>query len=196
MAERFIQCSLHWSEILAAAQRGVLRKVLQMRAGQGHSLLNKPNKWWREIEGSCGELALAKATRSFWSGPIGLDAADRVMAKRYDVGQVQVRTRTDPALIIDQRDNPDDIFILVMGETPHFRIMGWIEAREAQQEKYWCSEMPHPNFKVPLADLHEMDELDWGMLLPPETSDRSGFCKKDGHGKYRADQCPVCGSGE
>lgn len=159
-----IWCTLHWSEVMAAAHAGILRRVIDMREGLGYSAKDKPDKWWREIEGNCAEMVVAKVVlKCFWVGLVGIGQEERAKVKRFDVAGLQVRTtaRLDGGLINYRgKDNPADNFVLVVGESPRFRVVGWMRGSEAQQDKYWnTTKLDPPAWLVPQCDLHELESL-------------------------------------
>lgn len=57
----------------------------------------------------------------FWSGSVNS------FKTGGDVGNVQVRThsRKDYDLIVRENDRDEDIFVLVIGKTPEYRVVGW-----------------------------------------------------------------------
>lgn len=82
------------------------------------------------IEGACGEIALAKFMNWFYSGSVN------TYKDGGDVGKIQVRTRSrdDYDLIVRKNDKDSDIFVLVTGERPSYKIHGWIKAGDAKKE--------------------------------------------------------------
>lgn len=159
-----IHYTLQWSEVLMAGTVGVLRKVLHMRRDGGKQChTDKPDKWWREVEGCCAELVVAKLLNIYWTGiAVGFDSKECDKLKRFDVGPYQVRSTDLPGghLLVDENESPDDIFLLVIGESPHFKLVGWLRGREAQLPKYWETErLDYPQFMVPQYVLHELETL-------------------------------------
>lgn len=154
---------LHWSELFLCGVMGVLRKVIMIREGQGQCATDKPDKWAREIEGNCGELVLAKLLKVPWVPRVmGEDKTEREQIKRFDVADLQVRTTHWPNghLLIKPTDNPDDRFVLVVGESPDFRVVGWILARDGMKKEYWDENLPTPAYKIPQQVLHGLESLD------------------------------------
>ena len=142
-------------EQMKAASVGIWRNLQSMwrgaqpRWGQGGAAL-----WGSHIEGAAGELAVAKATNTYWSGALGDYDAD-------DVGKLQIRTthHTEGCLILHPDDADDRPFILVIGSLPSFRLAGWIMGRDGKAAKWWRDGIARPAYFVPQADLRPMGEL-------------------------------------
>jgi len=112
--------------------------------------------WNLSVEGALGEFAVGVAIDEPWNCyPIGDYTAK-------DVGIYQVRTtrREDLGLRINRSDDPEDIFIGVVGENGIYKIMGWIYGGEGQKPKYWRAPVVgRPNFFVPFEYVHGMSQL-------------------------------------
>jgi hypothetical protein len=147
---------LTYPEVMSAALVGVMRQVKNLRVGRKDRYGCDPEDGWTfHIEGACGEMAVAKATRLYWSGAI-----DRLRAD--DVGQFQVRTcsRHSYRLLLHPDDPNDRAFVHVTGLAPNFWIRGWIYARD-KQEDWWedpSGKNRHAYF-VPTEELRPFDEL-------------------------------------
>jgi hypothetical protein len=92
----------------------------------------REDAWRIDLEGACGEFALAKWLNVPWSGNLGdLGAAD--------VGPLQVRTRSshDYDLPLYKASRDDDIYVLVTGVAPYFLIRGWTYARDGKVQSNW-----------------------------------------------------------
>jgi hypothetical protein len=154
-----IDVELTSAEVVTAAMVGVYRHVQALFAGyKPNAGFRDPDKAWHiHIEGACGEMAVAKAMKMFWSASVG------TFKEGGDVGCLQVRTRSriDYDLFVRPRDDPDSIFVLVIGNAPKFRVVGWIYGRDARQEKYLkdYGERSAPAWFVPQSDLYDMDCL-------------------------------------
>lgn len=80
---------------------------------------------------------------------------------RPDVGEFEVRTRSkDHYDLILRKDDPDDKkYVLVVGESCTYRIVGWIKGSERYlHEIKTYNERPGAWF-IPQSALHRMDEL-------------------------------------
>jgi hypothetical protein len=126
---------LTFSELFQAAMVGVMREVASRKQGrrQGNGRDNK-NSWSDHIEGAAGEQAFAKALNLYCHGHVNAGHS-------LDVGDFQVRTRSKCYydLIIRSDDADDEKFVLVIGESPNFSIIGWIYGREGKRPE-WLKE--------------------------------------------------------
>lgn len=144
------------SEMRIAVEVGVQRQldaIKNDRKDRGTFVLD--DYWTGTIEGSAGELVVAKFLDRYWSGNFGDFKAD-------DVGPYQVRwTRyANGHLLVHDFDKPHRAFILVTGLMPKYRVHGWRWGRDAQQKKYWSNPTGKRwAFWVPQADLHPMTDL-------------------------------------
>lgn len=88
--------------------------------------------WCLHIEGACGEAAVAKALNRFWDGSVDS------FKSGGDVGGIQVRTRSrhDYELIVRADDRDTDVFVLVTGRAPTFRVVGYILGRDAKRPEF------------------------------------------------------------
>jgi hypothetical protein len=102
-----------------------------------------------DIVGALGELAFCKAVGFVWP-PV-----------RHDI---QVRTapckakRPPPGfgtLIVRADDDDRDRFVLVIGNAPHFRVVGWIGGWDAKRDRFIKQHADRPEaWFVPASDLH------------------------------------------
>lgn len=149
------QVILTQAEIEIAAAVGRLRRVESIRQGlipahgfDGHGY------WDIDIEGAGAELAYAKSRGRYWGGCVNT-------FKGADVGtNVQIRStkRKDGCLIVRDDDPEDHYFVLVTGEIPKFRVVGWMLGEDAKQER-WAKE---PNgreraYFVPQGELNRFE---------------------------------------
>jgi len=108
--------------------------------------------WTIHIEGAAGELAVAKALNLFWDGTVN------TFKRGGDIGdKLQVRTRSKDYydLLIRQNDKDEDIFVLVVGQIPNFKVVGWMRGVDAKQEKYSQTYGNRPSaYFVPQKDLN------------------------------------------
>jgi hypothetical protein len=145
---------LDWMDVAVAAYVGALRQIKHRKANHMHRW-NAPmdNGWTRDIEGACAEKAAAKSLGNYW-----FDGADG----KTDVGPYQVRHTTveHGRLVLHPEDKDDEIFILVVGRAPTFRIVGWCLGRDGKNPSYWSDPTGgRPAFFVPNNALHAMDKL-------------------------------------
>jgi hypothetical protein len=118
-------------EMIIAAQVGAMRHISSLAKGLRDKHGCKLDAGWQvHIEGACGEMAFAKGIGLYWDA--GVDTF-----KAPDVGLIQVRTRSkDYYELIVRKDDPDEIFVLVTGTAPCYTIRGWMNGKDAKQEKW------------------------------------------------------------
>jgi len=150
-----LEVTLTWSEVMQAAQVGVLRQVQNLRLqrepryGAGDA-----GGWEKNIVGTLGEMAVAKWLNQFWSGALG-------DLKAADVGLLQIRATVHGThLLLHPADADEQIFILVTGLPPVLRLCGWCRGREGKQQRYWRDLAGgRPAYCVPQAALRAMAQI-------------------------------------
>ena len=119
-------------EIMLAAICGARRHMesLLSRRADAHGA-DAENGWTLHIEGAAGEMAFARARGVYWLPTIN-------GFKAPDVGRFQVRTRSrhEYDLLVRQDDSDDDMFALVTGKIPTFRVVGVILGRDAKRPEW------------------------------------------------------------
>jgi hypothetical protein len=128
-----IEVTLDTGEVFTAAQNGFFRQFEALRQGRPDRHGAQPEGGWDlHIEGAAGEMAYAKARQRYWGAPVN------TFKHGGDVGEIQIRTRSlhHYELIVRPGDRDDDIFVLVTGRIPTFRVRGWIRARDAKQPEW------------------------------------------------------------
>ncbi len=115
-------------EIEMAALVGLRRRMESLNfkdTSQGKHL------WEQDIQGAAAELAVAKHLNRYWDGSVNT-------YKRGDVGFLQVRSTPllDGSLIVREGDADNDVFVLVVGSIPTFRVVGSISARDAKDTSF------------------------------------------------------------
>lgn len=147
-----IEVTLTGFELSLAAPVGVRRHIDCLVNGrrQAAAAVDPVGNWQQEVEGACGELAVAKVLGRYWSGSVN------TFKMGGDVGDVQVRTRSrhEYDLIVRDRDRDADWFVLVTGTAPRYRVHGYIQGEAAKQPHYRKNFGGHGEaFFVPQADL-------------------------------------------
>lgn len=110
------------------------------------------------VEGSAGELAVAKALNIKW------DATVNTFKSIADlVSNIEVRTRSKDYydLLVRADDKDDSIFVLVIRQNPRkFDVVGWIKAKTAKQEQ-WIKTYGNrpPAYFVPKTSLSDIESL-------------------------------------
>lgn len=125
--------TLGWFEILQAALVGVHRQIESIKGErQNQHGCAGDNDWQLHIEGACGEMAYAKARQRYWNGSVN------TFQTGGDVGAVQVRTRSrdNYDLIVRRNDRDSDAFVLVVGKSGKYRVVGWIYGRDAKRDEW------------------------------------------------------------
>lgn len=121
------------SELMSAAVTGALRRITSLQnklnAGIYHA---SGNEWSTDIDGAAAEMAVAKHLKTYWSAHVN-------SMKEPDVLRYQVRSthHKDGCLIIRKHDNPEQGYILVVTAAPNYTIVGYMNAGEARQDKYF-----------------------------------------------------------
>ncbi len=121
--------TLEWFEVQAAAQVGLSRQFHSLKAGMKNRIANVPqaNEWGTHIEAAASELAAAKALNRYWDFSVNT-------FKAGDIGdnlQIRLATRGTDSLILRAGDNPNHIYLLVIGQIPTFRLAGWAFGKDA-----------------------------------------------------------------
>jgi hypothetical protein len=117
-----VDIELSTEEIFEAGVVGLMRMTKALK--RGNHTINGPDKnrlWHFHIEGSLGEMAVAKHFNHFWSsGDVNI----------LDVGDIEVRTTPTSSLVIRDRDvelgKLDKAFVHVVGRFGKYTIVGWI----------------------------------------------------------------------
>lgn len=151
-----MQVTLSWSELMQAALVGAMRQISNVTKGRTHAHGCPEDQGWQyHIEGACGEYAVAKHFGIFWSGNLG-------QFEMADVGKLQVRTTDAPhkRLILYKKDNPEDIFVSVVGLAPRYTLRGWVYAFEGKKPEFWKDPKGgRPNYFVSTDILRPMETL-------------------------------------
>jgi hypothetical protein len=124
---------LDWSEVLAAGNIGLMRRVASLKNGikdQTHD--QRPEFWRQDIEGACAEMACCKALGIYWTAGINTfkapDAANNV--------QIRYTPSSRNSLIIRPHDPDEDVYFLISGAVPNYTVHGWIKGSEGKQEQF------------------------------------------------------------
>jgi len=142
---------LTWTELFMAALVGLRRHIGALQAGY-EDRIHTEDGWGAHIEGAAAEKAFAKLTNCYWSESVG------TFKSGGDVGAIQVRSTKHLRghLIVYADDNPDAIFVLMVGEAPHHHFAGGMRGAHAKQEKYLNA---NGSYWVPQSDLRSLEEL-------------------------------------
>lgn len=150
-----INIKLTMSESYCAAMVGIFRNIAAIFKGR-KSKFGGDNSWQIHIEGSCGEMAVAKALGIY--NPMTVNTF-----KDADLGsgiQVRTRSRHDYDLIIREGDADDEAFILVTGTFPEYRVHGWCWGRDGKKDIHKANHGGYnPAWFVPPSALRPLEEL-------------------------------------
>lgn len=161
MQEFGIRITLTKEEAEEAAATGLKRWHTSAFRGDRNRMSNQSlsQNVGSHIAGAYGERAVYKALGKEWDGPV-----DTFKAPDVTGTQIQVRTATKPdgKLVVRERDNGDQPFVLVVPEQfPTFRVVGWCYGREAKTQENWgqpVSSLP-PAWFQPQHKLKAIDTL-------------------------------------
>jgi hypothetical protein len=148
------------TELLVAGFVGSLRNVQGLCNGWTSTAdLGTHNSWTPNIEGVCGEIAVARLLNIYWRPIVGNPDAE-------DVGPYEVRTNlsrkhTDMCLRPSDEKKKHRIFISVLSFTPEFEVLGWLTGAEAMRQEWFREGTPgRPKcFYAPAGALNPMNEL-------------------------------------
>lgn len=144
--------TLSWPEVAQAATVGVWRRIHAYRRARSQPYGNPTHDLWGlDIESACAELAVAKALGRYWAGSFVGDPS----SLNGDVGdELQVRStwRTNGCLLVHPADRDSDIFVLVVGTAPTYRLAGWTLGETAKKPQFW-RDAERPCFFVPQSSL-------------------------------------------
>lgn len=150
------EVELNPSEMLVASSVGCMRHIAAVKAGRHDKHGAASGGWQIHIEGALGELAVAKCLGRFWSGAINT-------FKDADIGtriQVRTRSRHDYDLIVREDDGDSDLFVLVTGVAPSYRVKGWLSGKEAKNPAWLASHgNREPAFFVPASALRPIESI-------------------------------------
>ena len=148
--------SLTASEMMLAAQAGVLRTVENLVRGAHGAHGAAVNDWSMSIEGALAEWAASKALGKHWPG--------KGQMRGDDIGGLQVRSTAHLGghLMLHKTDKDEDLFILMIGQASEWHPTGWIRGKSGKQQQWWRTDMRSPCFMVPQEELRDMVELIFG----------------------------------
>jgi hypothetical protein len=142
-------------ELLHAAHVGITRRVISLtKAHRPRYGVGVDHPWQLDIEGACGEYAVAKVTGLVWTGATSrlCDVGDNV--------EVRTRSRAEYDLIVHPADADDRFFVLVTGTAPSYTIRGFLRGLEAKVPAYWQDPAGgRPAFFVPAGALRPIGDL-------------------------------------
>jgi hypothetical protein len=145
-----VTMELDWSELIVAAQIGIMRRVNSLKNGRKDQGLG-PSDWTIDIEGAAAELALAKYLNVYTMPAINT-------FKAPDVQGFQVRSTkySNGRLIIRPKDNGDAPYVLaVTGDLPRVTLVGLLPSGGAAKVPKYDHD---DSWWVPQCDLTDLPE--------------------------------------
>jgi len=143
-------------EIMWASQIGTIRHTEAIKKGLSDKHGFDGDGLMIHINGACGEMAVAKALGIYWAGSIN------TFKKERDVGKWEVRTRSKDYydLLIRPDDDENNIYILVTGEIPTFKVQGFILGKSAKRQE-WMKDYGGrpPAYFIPKEYLSDIKQL-------------------------------------
>lgn len=152
-----IEVTLTDYELAMASNAACLRNIAALKRGY-ESKIGNLQHWQNHVEGACGEVAVAKVTGKYWGGSVNTFKS----GGDIDSTGWEVRTRSDHDydLIVRESDPDGRVFVLVTGQSPSYRIWGWIKSEDAKQEWWRKDYGGHGSaFFVPKEHLKNMGDL-------------------------------------
>lgn len=146
-----IVVELNKDELTAAAAVGARRHISAL-GSENASFPEEGKNWQQHIEGAAAELAVCKHRGHYWVG-CG-------KTSRYDVPCAQVRAimQKNHSLILRERDESEDAYILVFARAPLYVLLGWLNGYEGMQDEYLTTndKDPKPYWQIPQEILRAM----------------------------------------
>jgi hypothetical protein len=128
------------TEVWMGVVVGMMRHIESI--GSGRRMRGDTERdWGLDIEGSLGELALAKYLGKYHGGSLNTFTNEMDVADQWEVRTTKLE---NGRLIVGPKDSKDKPYVLVTGYCPNYRIRGWAWGREIMQEEYLHS---YPNRK-------------------------------------------------
>lgn len=148
---------LEWYELQVAAACGASRQIESFRL----SAQPKLNYWsWHShIEGAAAELAVAKYLNCHFPASVNtFKGAD--LGKNIQVRAREPNAKYPPQLIIRPTDQDDEVFVLVVGASPNWEIIGGIVGRDGKRPE-WIKDPGNkgPAYFVPKHYLKPLSQL-------------------------------------
>lgn len=151
-----VRVDLTSAEVMSAAQLGVMRHTHALFKGSREAAGMPNDGWGAHIEGAAGEIAVSKYLGVYPGFTLNT-------YKAPDVSGMDVRVRSEMwhDMKILPSDEDERVFIMVVGRSPVFHVVGWIRGRDGKKAEYF-KDLPNGRGKaywVPKADLQPISTL-------------------------------------
>lgn len=144
-------------------------------------------QWYFNIVGACGECAVAKAIGRYWPAAINQRKGEPDIPPN-----IQVRTLAKPYydLVVRKDDGNDFLYVLCLGEPPHFTVKGYIRGADAKRPEWFKDRggRNKPCWWVPQANLLAPEGL---MLTASSTALEGEHLPR--LSRFQFDRPPKCG---
>jgi len=155
-----IDIQLTLADEVLAARVGLERTEYSKINGHSHSFeISKPGNYFKTIEAAsgavAGEIAVAKAL-----GINDFKPTSNTFKSCADIGEnieVKWTAWVGGHLIIHPKDRDTDIAILVVGDSPNLKVVGWLPIIQAKRPKYKSSK--DESWWVSQINLHPIENL-------------------------------------
>lgn len=150
-----VSVRLTYAQISLAGHVAVMRRTSDMKSGRVPRFGAKQT-WDLDINGCCGEIAVARYLNLFWCGAFN-DFEARDVGGLVDV---RACSKRDYRLILHHDDIDGVPYVNAHVSPPDVVMSGWLFAREGKLDKYWDDPLGgRAAFFVPQKFLRPMDEL-------------------------------------
>jgi hypothetical protein len=150
-----VEVELTFGEQAAAAMVGVYRQLESVRKGRKDKIVSKESGYTIHINGAMAEQAVAKYLGVHWCNGVNTYSDPDILPNL----QTKWRSQDDGDMYVPQNCNEEDIYVLVIGQAPAMRIVGWIGASDAKKFPLEAPGGWKPAFRVPQSELHPISTL-------------------------------------
>ena len=137
-------------EVEQAAARGLKEAAAYYERNKDVKFIEPyPGELWTHyIEQELADVAFAKFKDSEFPNYSGLRIVSRWTEHTY----------SKPAKGLKVKAKQDGVCVCVIGRSPNYELLGWIECEYAKRPRLYCADWPM-HYLVPMDDLKPMDEL-------------------------------------
>jgi len=155
-----MRVALMTEEMIHYGSLGVARcaNALEMRRVGAHGFDRNFERWQIDVEGVLAEAAAAKALGLAYEPTVG--ELDTFLGDIAPGLQVRGTRYSAGSLLVHDKDQDTDKFILVTGVYGVYDIRGWVFAKEGKLKKLWKEYKGRGAYWVPQSRLRPMDTLE------------------------------------